>query len=59
VGAAHRHDPGDPPAGTDDHLAADLLAQEPVGEPTSSRASGVTVAALSPSPDSRIAVAAS
>ena len=30
VDAAERHDPGNPPAGTDDHLAADLLAQDPV-----------------------------
>ncbi len=28
--AAQRHDAGDAPAGPDDHLAADLLAQDPV-----------------------------
>ena len=30
VHAAERHDAGDPAAGADDHLAADLLAQDPV-----------------------------
>ena len=30
VHAAERHDAGDPPPGADDHLAADLLAEDPV-----------------------------
>ena len=51
--------PGKPPAGADDHLAVDLLAEDRLGLPTSSAPSGVIVAALRPKPHSAIAAAAS
>ncbi len=50
---------GDAPAGADDHVAADLLAQDPVRAADVVGLSGVIVAAFSPSPASTMARAAS
>ena len=59
VNAAERHNAGNASPGADDHLAADLLAEDPVRRADVLRPSGVTVAAFRPSPCSRIAWAAS
>jgi len=59
VHAGHRVDPRDAPARADDDLPSTPSRTMRLGDPTSSLPSGVTVAALIPRPDARIAAAAS